>query len=249
MKSELRMARRILRLSFYRIVKRKWYLPNIPEITADELFDRLNSPNPPLILDLRSREDFEGRGQNKYNKDGHIQGAKWIPIMNLTSQYDDLPKDRDLVTVCPGGGMSLVGVELLTKAGFKNVKSLQGGIWGWAKKGFPLIKVIEPSKSPDDEIKPETHDTRKMLEKGLAEQYLGEISHTVDARNLFCPEPILKSKKALKKLKPNQVLEILTTDPGSKADIPTWANVTGQELLVSEELDAKNFRFLVRKLN
>jgi tRNA 2-thiouridine synthesizing protein A len=56
------------------------------------------------------------------------------------------------------------------------------------------------------------------------------------------------SKKTLKTLKIGQVLEILTTDPGSKRDIPSWAVATGQELLISEERDSKGFRFLVKRM-
>ncbi len=66
--------------------------------------------------------------------------------------------------------------------------------------------------------------------------------------NPAAPMPVLKSKKALKELEINQVLEILATDPGSMADIPAWARTTGQELISSEELGPKSFRFLVKRL-
>ncbi len=56
------------------------------------------------------------------------------------------------------------------------------------------------------------------------------------------------SKKALNDLQIEQVLEILTTDPGSLADIPSWAHVTGQQLLTSEERGPKDFRFLVKRM-
>jgi tRNA 2-thiouridine synthesizing protein A len=75
-----------------------------------------------------------------------------------------------------------------------------------------------------------------------------EVHKTLDARGLSCPNPILKSMQAIKKLKINQVLEILTTDPGSKADIPTWARATGNELIVSEERGPEDYRFLVKRL-
>jgi tRNA 2-thiouridine synthesizing protein A len=75
-----------------------------------------------------------------------------------------------------------------------------------------------------------------------------EVHKTLDARNLSCPMPVLKSKKALKTLDIGQVLEILTTDPGSLTDIAAWARTTGQELLLSEERGPKDFRFLVKKM-
>ena len=75
-----------------------------------------------------------------------------------------------------------------------------------------------------------------------------KVDKTLDARGLHCPVPILKSRKAIKSLKINQVLEIITSDPGSMKDIPAWAHVTGQELLSSEERGSSEFYFLVKKL-
>lgn len=75
-----------------------------------------------------------------------------------------------------------------------------------------------------------------------------KVNRTVDARGLSCPMPITKSMQAIKKIKIGQVLEILTTDPGSKRDIPIWAKVTKQELLSVEELGSDGFRFLVKRM-
>jgi tRNA 2-thiouridine synthesizing protein A len=75
-----------------------------------------------------------------------------------------------------------------------------------------------------------------------------KVNRTLDARGLSCPMTIMKSMQAIKKIRVNQVLEILTTDPGSLKDIPTWAKATGQELVSSEELGPESFRFLVKKL-
>ena len=73
-------------------------------------------------------------------------------------------------------------------------------------------------------------------------------NETLDARGLSCPMPIVKSMQAIKKIKVGQVLEILTTDPGSRNDIPVWAKATKQELLSFEELGPGRFRFLVKRL-
>ena len=75
-----------------------------------------------------------------------------------------------------------------------------------------------------------------------------KIHKKLNARGLACPMPIVKSMQAIKKMRINQVLEILTTDPGSKKDIPTWAQATGQELISFEELGPEDFRFLVKRL-
>ena len=75
-----------------------------------------------------------------------------------------------------------------------------------------------------------------------------KVHKTVDARGLTCPMPIVRSMKAIKKIRINQVLEILTTDPGSKRDIPIWATTTKQELISFEERGPEDFRFLVKRM-
>ena len=54
---------------------------------------------------------------------------------------------------------------------------------------------------------------------------------TLDARGLLCPMPIVKASKAIRGLRPGQVLKLLATDRGSIADVPAWAADTGNELL------------------
>lgn len=74
-----------------------------------------------------------------------------------------------------------------------------------------------------------------------------EVTETLDTSGLSCPLPVLKSKKALKKLNVGDVLKIISTDPGSKADIPSWTRVTKQELVEEFEEDGK-YIFIVKKL-
>ena len=75
-----------------------------------------------------------------------------------------------------------------------------------------------------------------------------KIHKTVDARGLSCPMPIVKSMQALKKIRVGQVLEILTTDPGSKRDIPIWATATKQDLISFEERGPEDYKFLVKRM-
>lgn len=59
--------------------------------------------------------------------------------------------------------------------------------------------------------------------------------HILDARGLLCPMPVVKAAKEIKGLEPGQVLKIMATDRGSIADVPAWAEDTGNELLESHE--------------
>ncbi len=50
-----------------------------------------------------------------------------------------------------------------------------------------------------------------------------KVNETIDAKGLACPMPIVKTKKVMNRLLPGQVLEVLATDKGSKADLKAWA--------------------------
>ncbi len=69
----------------------------------------------------------------------------------------------------------------------------------------------------------------------------------IDTSGMNCPMPVLKSKKALKKLEVGQILKIISTDVGSMKDIPSWANTTGQEILESTEEGGKYVFFVKRR--
>ena len=125
----------------------RWALrvPAQPEITVDELAEQLESDNPPLLVDVRSMDEYQGTDETyKY---GHIPNAILVPILEMESRLDELEgyKDREIVTICPGGGMSLVAVDVLNDAGFKKVRSLKGGTDAWHKKGHPMVTGGSPS--------------------------------------------------------------------------------------------------------
>lgn len=73
-----------------------------------------------------------------------------------------------------------------------------------------------------------------------------EIAQTLDARNLSCPMPIVKTAVAIKGLTSGQLLEVLATDPGSVKDFNAWSKTTGNEL-VESSTEGGVYRFLLRK--
>jgi tRNA 2-thiouridine synthesizing protein A len=68
----------------------------------------------------------------------------------------------------------------------------------------------------------------------------------IDCVGLLCPVPILKSREALERLAPGQVLEVVADDPGAEADMVAFTAHRGHDLL---EIDRRGpiVRFLVRK--
>ena len=57
----------------------------------------------------------------------------------------------------------------------------------------------------------------------------------VDARNLLCPLPVIRTQDCVVKLQPGDTVQVLCTDPGVVHDIPAWCRVHGHGVRVIKE--------------
>ena len=57
------------------------------------------------------------------------------------------------------------------------------------------------------------------------------MKHSLDARNLLCPMPVIRVQDRIESLQPGDILEAVCTDPGARHDIPAWCRVHGHELV------------------
>lgn len=73
-----------------------------------------------------------------------------------------------------------------------------------------------------------------------------KANKVLDAKGLACPMPIVRTKKAMDELQGGEVLEVVTTDPGSKNDIRAWTESSGHELLESRE-ESGVYTFWIKK--
>ena len=72
------------------------------------------------------------------------------------------------------------------------------------------------------------------------------ITRTVDARGSFCPGPLMELIRGIREAQVGDVLAVLSSDKGSKIDIPKWIEKAGHRLIVVETLDGYD-RILVEK--
>ncbi|MCZ2127341.1 MAG: rhodanese-like domain-containing protein [Anaerolineales bacterium] len=100
----------------------------IPSISADELNARLKSDKRVILLDVRQPQEFE---------QGHIAGAKLIPLGELSRRMNELPTDREIVCVCASGNRSSSATKALVKAGYKAV-NMSGGMFAWRRSKLPV---------------------------------------------------------------------------------------------------------------
>lgn len=59
----------------------------------------------------------------------------------------------------------------------------------------------------------------------------------IDARDTFCPGPLMELISHIKHVGVGDVIELLSTDQGSAADIPEWVKKVGHEIVGSEQVD------------
>jgi tRNA 2-thiouridine synthesizing protein A len=68
----------------------------------------------------------------------------------------------------------------------------------------------------------------------------------LDARGLYCPEPVMLLHKAVREMSTGELLEIHATDPSTRRDIPRFCNFLGHEL-VEERVADGEYYYLIRK--
>ena len=56
-------------------------------------------------------------------------------------------------------------------------------------------------------------------------------SYRLDARNMLCPLPVIKTQDRAAELEPGDILEVVCTDPGALNDIPAWCRINGHEVI------------------
>ena len=59
----------------------------------------------------------------------------------------------------------------------------------------------------------------------------------VDARNTFCPGPLMELISFMKRAEVGDQMELLSTDDGSASDVPQWIAKGGHELVTKEKID------------
>ncbi|HSL45955.1 MAG TPA: rhodanese-like domain-containing protein [Anaerolineales bacterium] len=82
-----------------------------------------------FVLDVRTQEEW-----NEF----HAPNTTFIPLDQLASRLNEVPRDRQVVVVCRSGNRSQQGREILLNAGFEQVTSMTGGLNEWRASGYPV---------------------------------------------------------------------------------------------------------------
>ena len=101
------------------------------DITQQELLQRLDAHEAPLIVDVRRADEFAA---------GHIPDAVNIPHTEIAARLAELRahQHREVVVYCEGGRRAAIARRILERAGFTQVRHLQGDMQSWRKHALPL---------------------------------------------------------------------------------------------------------------
>ena len=92
-----------------------------------------------------------------------------------------------------------------------------------------------------NEIKTSTEPSQSTRSEGLNAPDL-----VLDAKGLYCPEPVMMIHKKIREIKPGKTLQVIATDPSTERDIPKFCLYLDHELLHQEKIDDL-FTYLIRK--
>lgn len=89
-----------------------------------------------LIVDVRRSTEVE---RVNFDVPNYIN----IPVNDLDTRINEIPKDKEIIMVCLSGERSLKTTYYLMNHGYEKVFNMTGGIIKWATKNFPLKGDVE----------------------------------------------------------------------------------------------------------
>jgi len=102
----------------------------IAEMSPHELKRRMDAGEPFELIDVREPFEYEI---------ARIDGAKLIPLGEITERLDELSGKQPIVVHCHSGKRSEQAARLLQQRGFANVFNLEGGIDAWSDQVDPGV--------------------------------------------------------------------------------------------------------------
>jgi len=98
-------------------------------VTAQQLAQRLQSPQPPLVIDVRTPAEFAK---------GHLEGARNIPLRELPDRAHEIPQEGPVALHCQSGYRSSIAASLVGPR--EGLVELQGGYLAWTEAGLPVTR-------------------------------------------------------------------------------------------------------------
>jgi sulfur-carrier protein adenylyltransferase/sulfurtransferase len=103
----------------------------VPTLEPRELAERRRRGDPLELVDVREPAEWA---------QGHLDGARLVPLASLAGAIPGLDRSRELVVYCRSGARSAAAVRQLQAAGVARARSLAGGILRWTAEGGGIVE-------------------------------------------------------------------------------------------------------------
>ena len=101
----------------------------VPSISAAELQARRDSRAAPVVIDVRTAEEYAS---------GHIPGAVNVPFDQVAQRIAEIDAPHGVALYCMVGPRARKGESALLAAGYEKVLHLEGGLAAWLAAGLPV---------------------------------------------------------------------------------------------------------------
>lgn len=103
--------------------------PLAPSISPAELQARRDAGTAPVVIDVRSAEEYAA---------GHIPGALNIPFAEVAGRISEVDAPDGVALYCMVGPRARLGEQALVESGYTQVLHIEGGMEAWQASGLPV---------------------------------------------------------------------------------------------------------------
>lgn len=105
-------------------------LGRVRTVSVDELEASRAEAAPPLVLDVRTADEFDA---------AHVPSARHVHLGQVPTALPQMSRDRPVITFCGSGQRASVAASLLVRAGFEDVGVCLGSMKAWSARGLPSV--------------------------------------------------------------------------------------------------------------
>lgn len=164
-----------------------------------------------MIIDSRTKEEYDF---------GHIEGAINIPVDEIRSRLNEIPRDKKIIVYCAVGLRGYIASRILMQHGYTDVYNLSGGYRTYScaiADNTTSEGLCDTLIKDDGEMENKESATIKTIK--------------IDACGLQCPGPIMQLKKNYDQINIGDRLEISVTDQAFGEDLNGWCRMVGAKLI------------------
>ena len=101
-------------------------VPNVPEVSVDELADAQRRGAP--LVDVREPDEYEA---------AHVPGAELVPLGQVVARVGEISRDGPVYVICQSGSRSAKAVQWYRSQGI-DAYNVAGGTKAWIERGHPV---------------------------------------------------------------------------------------------------------------